>query len=93
MLRCGDPSRAKATLERLEQQARTKYVDPFALAGLYGALNDKERLFGALEQGFKTHSPYMTLLLVHRRFMWKQVADDPRYLDLLKRMGFPRFQT
>jgi eukaryotic-like serine/threonine-protein kinase len=90
---CGDSSRAKLTLERLEQQAHTKYVDPMVLADLYLRLDDKPRMLEALEQAFKTRNPGMVYLLIDRRYLWKQMADDPRYLDLLKRMGFPRFQT
>jgi eukaryotic-like serine/threonine-protein kinase len=93
VLLCGDPSRAKLTLESLEQQARTKYVDPLPLAGLYGRLNDRNRMFEYLERAFQAHNPGMVYLLIDRRFLWKQMADDPRYLGLLKRMGFPRFQT
>jgi len=92
-LLCGDPTRAKLTLERLEQQARTKYVDPMAMAELYGRLNDKTRMFESLEKGFQVRNPGMVYLLIDRRFLWKAMADDPRYTDLLKRMGFPRFQT
>jgi eukaryotic-like serine/threonine-protein kinase len=93
VLLCGDPNRAKLTLEKLEQQARTKYVDPTVMAGLYGRLNDKNRMFEYLERGFQVRSPNMVYLLIDRRFLWKPMADDPRYLDLLKRIGFPAFQT
>jgi serine/threonine protein kinase/tetratricopeptide (TPR) repeat protein len=92
-LLCGDGERAKVTLARLEEAARTKYIDPTTMAGLYGRLNDKNRMFDFLERGFQVHSPGMVYLLIERRFVWKFVADDPRYLDLLKRVGFPRFQT
>jgi hypothetical protein len=50
-------------------------------------------MFESLERGFAVHSPGMVYLLIERRFVWKFVADDPRYLDLLKRVGFPRLQT
>ncbi|MGO9831192.1 MAG: protein kinase domain-containing protein [Myxococcaceae bacterium] len=90
---CGDPSRAKLTLERLEQQARTKYVDPMVLAGLYGLLDDKTRMVDLLERGFQARNPGMVYLLINRRFLWKRMADASRYVDLLKRMGFPRFQS
>jgi eukaryotic-like serine/threonine-protein kinase len=93
VLLCGDPNRAKQTLERLEQESRTKFVDPTALAGVYFSLNEKNRAFEYLEQAFQAHNPGMVYLLIDRRFLWKQQGDDPRYLNLLKRMGFPRFQS
>jgi hypothetical protein len=33
-LLCGDAERAKVTLARLEEAARTKYIDPTTMAGL-----------------------------------------------------------
>jgi tetratricopeptide (TPR) repeat protein len=90
---CGDPTRAKLTLARLEQEARTTYVDPTTIAGLYLRLGDRTRMFESLERGFQVHSPAMVYLLINRRYLWKDAADDPRYLELLKRVGFPRFQT
>ncbi len=93
VLLCGDPGRAKQTLEHLDQESRTKFVDPAALAGLAFSLNNKNRAFEDLEGAFQAHNPGMVYLLINRRFLWKDVGDDPRYLDLLKRMGFPRLQT
>jgi Tfp pilus assembly protein PilF len=90
---CGDPSRAKKTLEDLEQQARTKFVDPTVLAGLHFRLSDKNRAFEDLEKAFQARNPGMVYLLINRHFLWKDVGEDPRYLDLLKRVGFPQFQT
>ncbi|MGO9066472.1 MAG: protein kinase domain-containing protein [Myxococcaceae bacterium] len=86
---CGDSNRAKLTLARLEEEGHSTYIDPFAIADLYARLGDRDRLFEYLERAFKARSPYMVLLLVNRRFFWKAVADDPRYLDLIRRMGFP----
>jgi hypothetical protein len=64
-----------------------------ALAGLDFSLNNKNRAFEDLERAFQAHNPGMVYLLINRRFLWKDVGDDPRYLDLLKRMGFPRLET
>jgi len=86
---CGEPNRAKVTLARLEEQGHSTYIDPFAIADLYARLGDKNQMFEYLERAYRARSPYMGLLLINRRYLWKAMADDPRYLDLIRRMGFP----
>ncbi len=89
-LLAGDPARARATVARLEDAAQTSFVDPAAIAGLYDALGDVDATFATLERGFALRSPLMASLVAMRPFMWRDIADDPRYASLVERMGFPR---
>jgi len=89
-LLAGDPTRARATVARLEEAAKTSFVDPAAIAGLHYALGDVDATFATLERGFTLRSPLMASLLTMRSFMWRDIADDPRYASLIERMGFPR---
>ena len=43
-----------------------------------------------VERGFILRSPLMASLVTMRSFMWRDIADDPRYASLIERMGFPR---
>jgi tetratricopeptide (TPR) repeat protein len=90
---CGDPKRLERTLARLQDEARTSFVDPLVLASLYYAKGDTDRMFESLEQGYALRSPLMTHLGVEGRFLWKDVARDPRYLSLVKRMAYPPAAT
>ena len=86
---CGDPKRLEQTLARLREAAKTSFVDPLVLASLYYAKGDTDRMFESLEQGYALRSPLMTHLGVEGRFLWKDVARDPRYQSLVKRMAYP----
>jgi len=90
---CGEPKRLEQTLARLENEARTSYVDPMVLAGLYYTKGDVDRMFESLERGYDLRSPLMTHLGVEGRILWKDVAQDPRYLSLFRRMAYPPAPT
>ena len=38
---------------------------------------------------YLVRSPLMPFLLQARRFLWREVGDDPRYEELIHRMHFP----
>jgi len=64
------------------------YVDFYPLAGIYAGLDDKDEAFRLLEKGYEQHSATMPYLGVD--FFWDGVRSDPRYADLLRRMGLPQ---
>ncbi len=86
--RAGNPARARNAGARLEEQARTEYVDPFAIAWIHESLGDHEAMFASLERGYEVRAPAMVFLLQARQFLWRDGAADARYEGLLKRMGF-----
>ena len=86
---CGDPERVKSTLARLESQAQITFVDPIAFADIYQRIGDLEKCFEYLELGYQVRTPLMAFLLLERRFLWKQIAQDSRYLSLIERLNFP----
>ena len=64
------------------------YVDFFLVAGIYAGLGDKDEAFRLLEKGYKEHSAAMVYLAAE--VLWYGVHSDPRYVDLLRRMGLPQ---
>lgn len=79
---CGDTSRINETITRLQNH-------PAALAGMHYRLGEFDKLFENLEKAFEERSPLMAYMVVDRRFWWRKIKDDPRYLSLLERMNFP----
>jgi serine/threonine protein kinase/tetratricopeptide (TPR) repeat protein len=86
---CGDTVRIYETIARLQNQSKLSYVDPFPLADMYYRLRDYNAMFRYIEQGYEERSPLMGALLINREFMWREVKNDPRYLNMLKRLNFP----
>jgi tetratricopeptide (TPR) repeat protein len=70
----------------LEEKVRQKQVSPFLPAVVYAGINDKDKAFYWLERAFQERSNWLTLIKVGRRL--KNLHGDPRFDDLVKRIGF-----
>jgi tetratricopeptide (TPR) repeat protein len=81
----GKRDKALSILEKLKETKDP--VSPVALARIYAELGDKDTAFEFLEKSFKKHD----LLLIEMRNdpEFDNLRDDPRFEDLLKRIGFP----
>jgi eukaryotic-like serine/threonine-protein kinase len=84
----GQRSESERLLREIVARARTEYVPPFALAQPYLLLGDYDRAFALLERAYDERSNGMAYLAVDPMFV--PVHDDPRYVDLLKRVGLAR---
>jgi tetratricopeptide (TPR) repeat protein len=64
------------------------YVDFYQFAWIYAGLGDKDEAFRLLERGYKEHTAGMVYLASD--VAWYGMRSDPRYADLLRRMGLPQ---
>ena len=64
------------------------YVDFYAVAEIYAGLGDKDEAFWLLEKAYQQHSP--TMCFLRADWFWYGMRSDPRYADLLRRMGLPQ---
>ena len=64
------------------------YVDFYQFAWVYAGLGDKDEAFRLLERGYKEHTAGMVYLASD--VAWYGLRSDPRYADLLRRMGLPQ---
>ena len=85
----GERERAQAILERL--QTSKAYVSPGELAVLYAALGRREQAFASLEKGFAARDLQLQFLAVDPAF--DSLRSDPRFADLLRRVGLPSVPT
>ena len=83
----GRKSEALKIAVDLDNRVLQKQVSPFLPAVVYAGLNEKDRAFYWLERAFQERSNWLTLIKVGRRM--KNLHGDPRFDDLLKRIGFP----
>ena len=78
----------KRALAVEEEQAKRIYTDPAWIAGHYAFLGEKDQAFAWLEKAFAEKSDFLLYLKIHPNF--DSLRSDPRYADLLKRMGLPQ---
>jgi TolB-like protein/DNA-binding winged helix-turn-helix (wHTH) protein len=79
----GRRAEAQAIIDRLKKTK--EYVSPEELAGLSIAMGDKEGAFALLEKAYAEHDLQLQFLKVDWRL--KSLRSDPRFQDLMRRVG------
>ena len=72
----------------LNELAKRQYVSAYEVATIYVALGNKEQAFQLLEEAYAEHSFHLVYLNVSPQF--KSVRSDPRFQDLVQRIGLSR---
>jgi len=85
LARSGERSRALQLLAELQAASKQKYVYPVSFARIYTGLGDKEQAFVWLEKGYEERSAPLFYLKVDP--IWDPLRSDPRFNDLLRRIG------
>jgi serine/threonine protein kinase/TolB-like protein len=76
-----------ALIEVLKKESQREYVSPNEMARYYGLMGDSDHAFEWLEKGYAERSSQMEYLKIEEYL--EPFHSDPRYIDLLKRMGLP----
>jgi len=84
----GKRDEALAVVRELEEKYAAKEIDGVRIASVYIGLGDKDKAFEWLEKDFQAHRR-PTLMEMRLEMEFRSVRDDPRYKDLLRRMGLP----
>ena len=71
--------------KELDELSSHVYVDFYQLATIYAGLGENDEAFRLLEKGYEEHSASMLFLAVDP--FWYGMRSDPRYADLLRRVG------
>ena len=83
----GKRAEANAIVKELEEKYARKESNGFYVAGVYAGLGDKDKAFEWLEKDFQTKSGNITS--IRWAIPFESLRDDPRFKDLMKRMGLP----
>ena len=76
---------AKKLVKELEGLAKRRYVSPMNIARIYAGLGEKDLAFDWLRKGYEDHSDHLLRLGVDPSF--DSIRSDPRFRDLLRRIG------
>jgi TolB-like protein/DNA-binding winged helix-turn-helix (wHTH) protein len=78
----------QSALEAMRQLQRRAYASPWLVAVIYAQLNDKDRAFAWLEKAYEGREHDLAFAGVWPLF--DNLRGDPRYSDLLRRVGLAR---
>jgi len=85
--RSGRRADAESVIEKFREISKTQYVIPSFVAVVFGAMGEKDRAFAELDKSIEQRDSWFRWAKVEPLF--DPLRDDPRYRDLLKRMGLP----
>ena len=85
LAKAGREDEARRFVESLIERRASEYIHPHAIAYTYSGLGDSDQAMRWLETGYEERDPWMYLL--HTTGTWNGLRSDPRFRDLLKRIG------
>jgi len=85
--RSGDAVKARQAVDQLMELSRSKYVSPYDIALIYTGLGEKDLAFAWLEKAYVERTGRL-LELPDPAF--DSMRSDPRFLNLVKRIGLPQ---
>jgi tetratricopeptide (TPR) repeat protein len=84
----GNRAEALKLVAELEEDCKRLCVAPYDVAAVYAGLGEKDQALTWLERAYATRSWFLPWLQIDARF--DGLRSDPRFLDLVRRMGFPQ---
>jgi len=81
----GKRDEAQKELARLKETAQHKYVPAYQIAAIYAGLGDKDQAFAWLDKAYDERSDLLVNLKREQKF--DGLRSDPRFSDLLRRVG------
>jgi tetratricopeptide (TPR) repeat protein len=70
------------------RKMKTPYLSPYLIAELYADLGDKDHAFEWLNTAYQEHD--LSLIQLRTDFIMDSVRSDPRYAELVRKIGFPQ---
>ena len=72
-------------LNELQQRSKREYVSPVAVAMIHTGLGDRDQAFAWLEKAYQDRDTVLVYYL--RDPQLEALQPDPRFADLLRRVG------
>ena len=83
----GNRAEAMQIFASLSQSSQEKLLDPENLAAFYASIGEKEKALASLEKAYREHAQALIFIRCERSY--DGLRSDPRYQDLLRRIGLP----
>ena len=83
----GRRAAAESRVDAFKRLSSREFVDAYLIAMVYAGLGDKNQTFEWLERAYQAHS--IAMVWLKSDVFWDKVRSDPRFQDLLHRVGLP----
>ncbi len=84
----GKKAEAQKVIDELKELSNRTYVPPYNFAIIYAGLGNKDEAFVWLNRAYDERSYYLAWFKVNSHM--DSLRDDPRFHDLVRRVGFPK---
>ena len=84
----GDKAKAQQVLDELQERSKKGYVSAYLTAVIYAGLGEKDRAFEWLEKAYNERAEFLIYMKADPRL--EPLRTDPRFQDLLRRIGLPQ---
>lgn len=88
LAKSGKQAEARSELEGLLKLSTERYVPAYNVALIYNGLGERDETLAWLERGFEQRGALLIFLKVEPK--WNNLREDPRFVDLLRRVGLPQ---
>jgi len=85
--RLGESEESLQMISKLKAASKQRFVPALFVALVYAGLEDKDEAFTWLEMACEERFNRLAYLKVEA--LWDPIRSDPRFADLLRRVGFP----
>jgi tetratricopeptide (TPR) repeat protein len=85
--RLAERSQALRMIDELKKASQQRFVPAFFFALVYAGLEDKDQAFPWLEKACEER--FIRLAYLKVEALWDPLRSDPRFTDLLRRVGIP----
>lgn len=86
--KAGLEDKARKVFEDFIELSKDQIIDPLSFGFLYAGLGDKEEAFKWILKGVEERSGSAIYLKGYEDWIFKDLSSDPRYDDLLRKIGF-----
>jgi len=84
----GKRAEAHDIIDELARSSKSGNVSPYYIAGIYSTLGERDQAFEWLEKAYQLRDSELTWIMIDQSL--DNIRSDPRYADLLRRMGLPQ---
>ena len=86
--RAGHEEKTRELLEYITELSESQFVDPILLSFPYTALGEYDKAFECIAKNVELHTGQTVYIRSYADFFLKQLSSDPRYNQLLMKIGF-----